>query len=48
MHIVSSAFKAAVKGSVTYDISLIEGYNVGMEITGCEDFACTLPGGCVR
>lgn len=37
---------AAVPGSVTYDISLIYGYNVGMEIAGCEDFACTLPSGC--
>jgi len=36
----------AVPGSVTYDISLIYGYNVGMEITGCEDFSCTLPAGC--
>ncbi|GJJ14322.1 hypothetical protein Clacol_008586 [Clathrus columnatus] len=36
----------AIPGSVTYDISLIYGYNVGMEITGCEAFACTLPGGC--
>ncbi|GJJ14323.1 hypothetical protein Clacol_008587 [Clathrus columnatus] len=37
---------AAIPGSVTYDISLIYGYNVGMEISGCEQFACTLPGGC--
>jgi len=41
---------AAIPGSVTYDISLIYGYNVGMEIsaadTGCSQFACTLPAGC--
>lgn len=40
----------AVPGSVTYDISLIYGYNVGMEISsadsGCSAFACTLPSGC--
>ncbi|KIJ25176.1 hypothetical protein M422DRAFT_56105 [Sphaerobolus stellatus SS14] len=38
----------AIPGSVTYDISLIYGYNVGMEINGkgCTEFACTLPGGC--
>ncbi|KIJ45428.1 hypothetical protein M422DRAFT_67199 [Sphaerobolus stellatus SS14] len=39
---------ATIPGSVTYDISLIYGYNVGMAISGngCTEFACTLPGGC--
>ncbi|KAH0834885.1 Osmotin thaumatin-like protein [Lanmaoa asiatica] len=40
----------AIPGSVTYDISLIYGYNVGMEIssanTGCDAFACTISSGC--
>ncbi|KAF8584067.1 Osmotin, thaumatin-like protein [Ramaria rubella] len=40
----------AIAGSVTYDISLIYGYNVGMEISSadaaCEQYACTLPAGC--
>lgn len=44
-------FQLSVPGSVTYDISLIYGYNVGMEISAanpsCSQFACTLPGGCV-
>ncbi|KAG2110328.1 Osmotin thaumatin-like protein [Suillus discolor] len=37
-------------GSVTYDISLIYGYNVGMEISSadpsCDAFACTISSGC--
>jgi hypothetical protein len=40
----------AIPGSVTYDISLIYGYNVGMKIssadTGCDAFACTISSGC--
>ncbi|EGN96340.1 hypothetical protein SERLA73DRAFT_76313 [Serpula lacrymans var. lacrymans S7.3] len=40
----------AVPGSVTYDISLIYGYNVGMEISSsdssCSAFACTISSGC--
>lgn len=36
---------------MTYDISLIYGYNVGMEIsssdTSCDAFACTISSGCV-
>ncbi|KAH0826690.1 hypothetical protein J3R83DRAFT_5081 [Lanmaoa asiatica] len=36
--------------SVTYDISLIYGYNAGMEISsadiGCDAFACTIGSGC--
>ncbi|KAE9405074.1 Osmotin, thaumatin-like protein [Gymnopus androsaceus JB14] len=38
-------------GQVTYDISLIYGYNVGMEIstgdTSCDAFACTISSGCL-
>ncbi|KAH7887009.1 Osmotin thaumatin-like protein [Phlebopus sp. FC_14] len=41
---------AAIPGSVTYDISLIYGYNVGMEISSadasCDAFACTISSGC--
>ncbi|KAE9390917.1 Osmotin, thaumatin-like protein [Gymnopus androsaceus JB14] len=41
---------AAIPGKVTYDISLIYGYNVGMEIStgdkSCEAFACTISSGC--
>ena len=41
----------AIPGSVTYDISLIYGYNVGMEISSadasCDAFACTISSGCV-
>ncbi|KIJ43901.1 hypothetical protein M422DRAFT_60285 [Sphaerobolus stellatus SS14] len=37
-------------GKVFYDVSLIYGYNVGMEIRAntstCHPFACTLPPGC--
>ncbi|EIW80398.1 Osmotin thaumatin-like protein [Coniophora puteana RWD-64-598 SS2] len=40
----------AIAGSVTYDISLIYGYNVGMEIssadTSCDAYACTISSGC--
>ncbi|KAJ8596166.1 Osmotin, thaumatin-like protein [Rhizopogon salebrosus TDB-379] len=40
----------AIPGSVTYDISLIYGYNVGMKIssadTSCDAFACTISSGC--
>ncbi|KAG2143043.1 Osmotin thaumatin-like protein [Suillus clintonianus] len=40
----------AIPGSVTYDISLIYGYNVGMEISSadssCDAFACTINSGC--
>ncbi|KAG6379738.1 Osmotin thaumatin-like protein [Boletus reticuloceps] len=40
----------AIPGSVTYDISLIYGYNVGMEISSadgsCDAFACTISSGC--
>ncbi|KAG1718742.1 Osmotin thaumatin-like protein [Suillus paluster] len=40
----------AIPGSVTYDISLIYGYNVGMEISSadasCDVFACTISSGC--
>ncbi|KAI9567061.1 Osmotin thaumatin-like protein [Boletus coccyginus] len=40
----------AIPGSVTYDISLIYGYNVGMKIslanTGCKVFACTISSSC--
>ncbi|KAG1885016.1 Osmotin thaumatin-like protein [Suillus subluteus] len=40
----------ATAGSVTYDISLIYGYNVGMEISSgdssCDNFACTISSGC--
>ncbi|KZP02204.1 hypothetical protein FIBSPDRAFT_970290, partial [Athelia psychrophila] len=40
----------AVPGSVTYDISLIYGYNVGMEISSsdssCDAYACTISSGC--
>ncbi|KAF9226408.1 Osmotin, thaumatin-like protein [Gyrodon lividus] len=40
----------AIPGSVTYDISLIYGYNVGMEISSadasCDQFACTISSGC--
>ncbi|KAI9455394.1 Osmotin thaumatin-like protein [Boletus coccyginus] len=39
-----------IPGSVTYDISLIYGYNVGMKIsladTSCDVFACTISSGC--
>ncbi|KAG1766703.1 Osmotin thaumatin-like protein [Suillus occidentalis] len=39
-----------IPGSVTYDISLIYGYNVGMKIssadTSCDAFACTISSGC--
>lgn len=41
----------AVPGEVTYDISLIYGYNVGMEIStgdsSCYAFACDISSGCV-
>ena len=41
----------AIPGSVTYDISLIYGYNVGMKISSadasCDAFACTISSGCV-
>jgi len=40
----------AIPGSVTYDISLIYGYNVGMQISSadssCDAFACTISSGC--
>lgn len=40
----------AIPGSVTYDISLIYGYNVGMRIssadTRCDAYACTISSGC--
>jgi len=40
----------AALGKVTYDISLIYGYNVGMEIntgdSSCGDYACTISSGC--
>ncbi|KIJ62186.1 hypothetical protein HYDPIDRAFT_94956 [Hydnomerulius pinastri MD-312] len=40
----------AIPGSVTYDISLIYGYNVGMEISSadasCDAYACTISSGC--
>ncbi|KAH7910748.1 Osmotin thaumatin-like protein [Hygrophoropsis aurantiaca] len=40
----------AIPGSVTYDISLIYGYNVGMKISSadasCDAFACTISSGC--
>jgi len=40
----------AIPGSVTYDISMIYGYNVGMEIssedTSCDAYACHIPSGC--
>ncbi|KAI9567050.1 Osmotin thaumatin-like protein [Boletus coccyginus] len=40
----------AIPGSVTYDISLIYGHNVGMKIsladTSCDAFACTISSGC--
>ncbi|KAG1747385.1 Osmotin thaumatin-like protein [Suillus lakei] len=40
----------AVPGRVTYDISLIYGYNVGMKISSaassCDAFACTISSGC--
>ncbi|KAF8839657.1 Osmotin, thaumatin-like protein [Paxillus ammoniavirescens] len=40
----------AIPGSVTYDISLIYGYNVGMEISSadasCDQYACTISSGC--
>lgn len=41
----------AIPGKVTYDISLIYGYNVGMKIssadTSCDAYACHIPSGCV-
>ncbi|EIW77976.1 Osmotin thaumatin-like protein [Coniophora puteana RWD-64-598 SS2] len=40
----------AVPGKVTYDISLIYGYNVGMEISAgdasCDKYACHITSGC--
>jgi len=40
----------AIPGQVTYDISLIYGYNVGMKISSadasCDQFACTISSGC--
>ncbi|KAG9316474.1 Osmotin thaumatin-like protein [Chiua virens] len=43
-------FNFHVRGVVTYDISLIYGYNVGMKISSadssCDAFACTISSGC--
>lgn len=40
----------AIPGSVTYDISVVYGYNVGMQISSanssCDAFACTISSGC--
>ncbi|KAG2064346.1 Osmotin thaumatin-like protein [Suillus decipiens] len=40
----------AIPGSVTYDISVVYGYNVGMQIysanASCDAFACTISSGC--